>query len=129
LPERAVAEVVDKKYCIGGTLCGEHCKEPGNGCEARPTYQLKLDRRTSITRIELYADDPVGLTRAAELVIKLDGRELGKYPVEWKGSRITVRVERAGQLITIASRDPRRIRFAGEEAVISDIHVFGRAPK
>ena len=42
---------------------------------------------------------------------------------------ITIPVERIGQRVTIVARDPRGLRFAGEETVISEIHVFGHKLK
>jgi hypothetical protein len=124
-PERSLVEDLGKRYCIGGTLCPSYCEEPAQSCEAKPSYSLRLDAPAGISRIELHAEDEVGLTRVAELVIKLDGRQLAAVPVRWTGSTLDVPVNRRGQSITIESRDPRGIRFAGEEAVISDIHVFG----
>ncbi len=90
-----------------------YCERPGKGCEAQPFYSLKLNRPASISRIELHAEDEVGLTRQAELVVKLNGRQLGTFPVNWTGSMITIPVNRTGQRVTIESRDPRGIRFGG----------------
>jgi hypothetical protein len=124
-PERALAEDLGKHYCIGGTLCPSYCEQAARRCEAKPSYSLRLDRPAGISRIELHAEDEVGLTRVAELVVKLDGRRVAAVPVRWTGSTLDVAVNRRGQLITIEARDPRGIRFAGEEAIISDICVFG----
>ena len=128
-PERTLVEDLGRQYCIGGTLCPSYCEQPAKRCEAKPSYSLRLDAPASISRIQLHAEDEVGLTRVAELVVKLNGRQLATVPVRWTGSTLNVAVNRRGQLITIEARDPRGIRFAGEEAVISDIHVFGRGPK
>ena len=128
-PERVLVEDLGKQYCIGGTLCPSYCEQPGKGCEAQPLYSLKLDRPASISSIELHAEDEVGITRKAELVVELNGRQLGTFPVNWTGSTITVPVNRTGQRITIEARDPLGVRLGGEEAVISDIHVFGRELK
>src|SRR5215472_16053853 len=125
-PERVLVEDLGRQYCIGGTLCPSYCEQPGKGCEARPFYSLKLDRPANTSRIELHAEDEVGITRKAELVVQLNGRQLGTFPVNWTGSTITIPVNRAGQRITIEARDPLGVRLGGEEAVISDIHVFGR---
>ena len=125
-PERVLVEDLGKQYCIGGTLCPSYCERPGKGCEAQSFYSLKLGRPASISRIELHAEDEVGLTRQVELVVKLNGRQLGTFPVNWTGSMITIPVNRAGQRVTIESHDPHGVRFAGEEAVISEIRVFGR---
>lgn len=124
-PERTLVEDLGKQYCIGGTLCPSYCEQPAKRCEAKASYSLRLDAPASISRIELHAEDEVGLTRIAELVVKLNGRQLASVPVRWTGSTLNVAVNRRGQLITIEARDPRGIRFAGEEAIISDIHVFG----
>lgn len=124
-PERTLVEDLGKQYCIGGTLCPRYCEQPAKHCEVKASYSLRLDESASISRIELHAEDEVGLTRAAELVIKLNGRQLATVPVRWTGATIHVPVNRRGQVITIEARDPRGIRFAGEEAIISDIHVFG----
>jgi hypothetical protein len=124
-PERILVEDLGRQYCIGGTLCPSYCEQPAKRCEANASYSLRLDAPASISRIELHAEDEVGLTRVAELVVKLDGRQLATVPVRWTGSTLNVAVKRRGQLITIEARDPRGIRFAGEEAIISDIHVFG----
>ena len=107
-PERVLVEDLGKQYCIGGTLCPSYCEQPGKGCEAQPLYSLKLDRPASISRIELHAEDEVGITRKAELVVELNGRQLGTFPVNWTGSTITVPVNRTGQRITIEARDPAR---------------------
>jgi hypothetical protein len=112
-----------------GTLCPNSCEHPGKVCKAQPLYSFKLDRPASISRIELYAEDEVGLTRHAELVVKLNGRQPGTFPVNWTGSTITIPVNRTGQDVTIEARDLHGVRFAGEEAVISEIHVFGRKLK
>jgi hypothetical protein len=128
-PERILVEDLGRQYCIGGTLCPSYCEQPAKRCEAKTSYSLRLDAPASISRIQLHAEDEVGLTRVAELVVKLNGRQLASVPVRWTGSTLNVAVNRRGQLITIEARDPRGIRFAGEEAVISDIHVFGRGPK
>ena len=124
-PERTLVEDLGKQYCIGGTLCPSYCGQPAKHCEAKASYSLRLDAPASISRIQLHAEDEVGLTRVAELVVKLNGRQLATVPVRWTGSTLNVAVNRRGQLITIEARDPRGIRFAGEEAIISDIHVFG----
>ncbi len=124
-PERTLVEDLGRQYCIGGTLCPGYCEQPAKLCEAKPSYSLRLDAPTGISRIQLHAEDEVGLTRVAELVVKLDGRQVATVPVRWTGSTLNVAVNRRGQLITIEARDPRAIRFAGEEAIISDIHVFG----
>ena len=124
-PERILVEDLGRQYCIGGTLCPRYCEQPAKRCEAKASYSLRLDAPVSISRIQLHAEDEVGLTRVAELVVKLNGRQLATVPVRWTGSTLNVAVNRRGQSITIEARDPRGIRFAGEEAVISDIHVFG----
>jgi hypothetical protein len=126
LPDRVVAEISGRKYCIGGTLCPSYCGEPAKSCEAQPIYRLQLDRPTRISRIQLYAYDDVGVTRVAELVVKLDGHQVARLPVRWEGSTLDAPVRRTGRLITIEARDPGGLRFAGEEAVISDVKVFGR---
>jgi len=110
-------------------LCPNYCEHPSKVCKAQPLYSFKLDRPASISRIELYAEDEVGLTRQAELVVKLDGRQPETSPVNWTGSTITIPVNRTGQDVTIEARDLHGVRFAGEEAVISEIHVFGRKLK
>ena len=61
--------------------------------------------------------------RPAELVVKLDGRQLRTFPV--RGTGISIPVNRTAQRITIESRDPGGVRKSGEEAVISQVHVFG----
>jgi len=124
-PERTLAEDLGKQYCIGGTLCPSYCEQPAKRCEAKASFSLRFDAPVGISRIQLHAEDDVGLTRLAELVVKLDGRRVAIVPVRWTGSTLDVPVKRRGQSITIEARDPRGIRFAGEEAVISDIHVFG----
>jgi hypothetical protein len=50
-------------------------------------------------------------------------------PVHWEGSALDASVQRVGRLVTIEARDPTGARFAGEEAVISDIKLFGAAAK
>jgi len=129
LPDRVVAEEAGRKYCIGGTLCPSYCADPAKACEAKPTYQVRLERPTRISHIRLYASDDVGVTHVAELVVKLDGREVAKLPVHWEGSALDASVQRVGRLVTIEARDPTGSRFAGEEAVISNIKLFGAAAK
>jgi len=123
--ERTVLEDLGKPYCIGGTLCPDYCEQQAKRCEVKASYSVTLDAPARLSRIELHAEDEVGLTRAAELVVKLDGRQLATVPVLWSGSILNVPVNRRGQSITIESRDPRGLRFAGEEAVISDVRIFG----
>ena len=127
--ERVLIEDLGKRYCIGGSMCPDYCAQPGEGCEAQSLYSLKLDRPASISRIALYAQDEIVLKRQAELVVKLDGRQFGKFPVRWTGSAISIPVNRTAQRITIESRDPHGVRKSGEEAVISEVHVFGRELK
>ncbi len=123
-PERVLIDDLGKQYCIGGSMCPEYCGQPGKGCEAHSLYSVKLDRPASISRIELYAQGEVVVKRPAELVVKLDGRQLGTFPV--RGTGISIPVNRTAQRITIESRDPDGVRKSGEEAVISQVHVFGR---
>jgi len=123
--EHVLVEDLGKQYCIGGSMCPDYCEQPGKGCEAQSSYSLKLDRPASISRIALHAQDQIVLNRQAELVVKVDGRQLGKFPVRSNGA-IRIPVNRTGQRITIESRDPNDVRKSGEEAVISEIHVFGR---
>ena len=129
VPERLIMAVTDRKYCIGGTLCPGYCAQQANGCETEQVYRISLPRRTDISRITLYASDDVGVTHVAELVIMLDGRRVGRLPVRWEGSTLGLPVGRTGRHMTIEARDPTGSRFAGEEAIISDIKVFGRPAK
>jgi hypothetical protein len=125
-PERALIEEFGKRYCIGGSMCPDYCERPVQGCEAQPFYSLQLERPARISRIALYARDEIVLTRPAELLVKLDGQQLGKFPVQGTGSSIRIPVNRIAQHITIESRDPHGIRKSGEEAIISEVQVFGR---
>jgi hypothetical protein len=124
-PERVVVQDLGKHYCIGGTLCANYCEDPAKNCEAKTVYSLRFDRPTRVSRIELYASDDEGLTRMAELVVKLDGRDLGTFPVQWTGSAVSAPVHRSGELLTIEARDRSSVGYAGEGAVISAIYVFG----
>jgi hypothetical protein len=128
-PERVLIEDLGKRYCIGGSMCPDFCGQSGEGCEAQSSYSLKLDRRASISRIVLSAQDEIVLKRQAELVVKLDGRQLGRFPAHWNGSPIRIPVNRTAQRITIESRDPQGNRKSGEETVISKVRVFGRELK
>ncbi len=125
-PERILIEDLGQQYCIGGSMCPDYCEQAGKGCKAQSLYSLELARPASISHIELHARDEVVLKRPAELVVKLDGRQLGTFPVRWTGSTLSIPVNRTGQRITIGSRDPHGARLAGEEAVISEVQVFGR---
>jgi hypothetical protein len=127
LPDRLVFAVTGRKFCIGGTLCPSYCAQATNSCEVEPVYRVTLDRPTDVSRIQLYAYDDAGVTHVADLVVMLDGRQIGKLPVRWEGATLDLPVRRTGQRIAIEARDPSGARFAGEEAIISDIKVFGRA--
>jgi hypothetical protein len=125
-PERILTEELSKQYCIGGSMCPDYCEQPDKGCEAQPFLSLKLDRPASISRIALHAQDRIVLKRPAELLVKLDGRQIGRFPVLRPSGAISIPVNRTGHRITIESRDPDGIRKAGEEAIISEVQVFGR---
>jgi hypothetical protein len=85
-----------------------------------------FERATKISLIQLYASDEGGLTREAALAVKLDGRNIGTFPVQWAGSTVSVPVHQSGRLLTIEARDRSSAHFSGETALISEIHVFGR---
>jgi hypothetical protein len=128
-PERVLFAVTGRKYCIGGTLCPSYCAQPTNSCEVEPIYRIGLERPAEISRIQLYAYNDVGVTHVAELVVRLDGMAIGTLPVRWQGGTLDLPVRLTGQRITIEARDSSGSRFAGEEAVISDVKVFGRTVK
>ena len=86
-PERVLVEDLGKQYCIGGSMCPDYCEQPGKGCEAQSFYSLKLDRPASISRIALHAQDQIVLNRQAELVVKLDGRQLQSARMGLSGFR------------------------------------------
>jgi len=133
-PDHIIFEDLGKHYCVGNVLCPEHCAKPDQGCEVKAVYTQKLDQPSRISRIQLYAHDNVGLTRRTDLLlVKVDGRDLGRFPVYRAGSTISVPVNRNGQLITIEAMYNRNgLLLGGEQtviaegAVISDIYVFGR---
>jgi hypothetical protein len=129
LPERVLFAATGRKYCIGVTLCPNYCEQPTNSCKVEPIYRIDLERPADISRIQLYAYDDVGITRVAELVIRLDGMAIGTLPVRWQGGTLDLPVRLTGQRITIEARSPSGSRFAGEEAIISDVKVFGRSIK
>jgi hypothetical protein len=127
-PDRELVADLGKQYCIGGSMCPDYCEQAGPGCETQAVYSLKLDRPASISRVEFHAQDEVVLKRQAALVVKLDGRPLGTFSAR-ASETISIPVMRPGRHITIESRDPHGSRRAGEEAVISEVHVFGREPR
>jgi len=133
-PDRIVFEDLGKHYCIGNRLCTEHCARPEHGCQVKTVYTQKLDQPTRISRIQLYAHNNIGPTRRPDLLlVKVDGAEFGRFPVNRAGSTISVVVNRNGQLITIEAMYNRNGSLLGGEqsviaegAVISDIYAFGR---
>lgn len=125
-----IFEDTGNKACIGGTLCEEHCKSESNGCEAKPAYVIKLGEPAYISAVQLYAHDGVGPSRRSQLLVKVNGEPIGKTDVYRNGSTLSVKVGRTGQLVTIESMHQHNgFLRGGEEAVIWDVFLLGRAPR
>lgn len=125
-----IFEDVGRKACIGGTECEAHCEIETNGCEVHPAYVIKLDRPAYISTVQLYAHDEVGPSRRAELLVKVNGEPVGAAEVHRYGSTRTIKVGRVGQLVTVESRHQHNgFLRGGEEAVIWDLYLVGRAPE
>jgi hypothetical protein len=125
-----IFEDTGNKACIGGTLCEEHCKSESNGCEAKPAYVIKLGEPAYISTVQLYAHDGVGPSRRSQLLVKVNGEPVGKTDVYRNGSTLSVKVGRTGQLVTIESMHQHNgFLRGGEEAVIWDVFLLGRAPR
>ena len=125
-----IFEDTGNKACIGGTLCEEHCRSVSNGCEAKPAYVIKLGEPAYISAVQLYAHDGVGPSRRSQLLVKVNGEPVGKTDVYRNGSTLSVKVDRTGQLVTIESMHQHNgFLRGGEEAVIWDVFLLGRAPR
>ena len=125
-----IFEDTGNKACIGGTLCEEHCKSVSNGCEAKPAYVIKLGEPAYISAVQLYAHDGGGPSRRSQLIVKVNGEPVGKTDVYRNGSTLSVKVGRTGQLVTIESMHQHNgFLRGGEEAVIWDVFLLGRAPR
>jgi hypothetical protein len=124
-----IFEELGSKSCIGGTLCDEHCKSEAGGCDVRPAYVIKLDQPAFLSALQLYAHDQVGPTRRAQLLVKVNGEAVGKPHVYRYGATLTVKIGRTAQLVSIEALHQRHgFLSGGEEAVIWDVYLFGRAP-
>ncbi|HSI38994.1 MAG TPA: hypothetical protein VLA00_00415 [Xanthobacteraceae bacterium] len=115
-----------KPVCIGGTLCASFCAAAAPACEPAPAYMVRLDQPRFIGTLQLYAHDNVGPTRRADLKVKLDGRPVGTAEVYRNGATVSVKIGRTGQLVTVeAAHHANGFLAGGEEAVISDVYLFG----
>ncbi|MGB1025657.1 MAG: peptidoglycan-binding domain-containing protein, partial [Rhodospirillaceae bacterium] len=95
--------------------------------DRRNPYVIDLGQQVAVDRVEVDAHDQIGLLGEAALIVRADGRQIGRYRVQKAGSRLVY--TGSGIVATQITLESVHQTDApgGEDTYLQHIVVFGKA--